>query len=193
VGIGTTSPGSKLTVAGTVGLGNTTITGTVAAGNTTITGFANVSTTLQVGTNTATFGTAAYIVANGNVGLGNSAPAYKLEVTGDIGLDGISVRDTATLTTTANTQTTLVQYPTATYNTGELTIQAVSNGAIHTTKMIVVCNTTVAIATEYGSLLTGSSLYTVDTDISSSNTRIRVTPASATSTVFKASYELITA
>jgi fibronectin-binding autotransporter adhesin len=51
---------------------------TLAAGNTTITGFANVSTTLQVGTNTATFGTAAYIVANGNIGIGNSAPSSKI-------------------------------------------------------------------------------------------------------------------
>jgi hypothetical protein len=56
---------------------------TLAAGNTTITGSANVSTTLQVGTNTATFGTAAYIVANGNIGIGNSAPSSKIHTFGD--------------------------------------------------------------------------------------------------------------
>ena len=56
---------------------------TLAAGNTTITGFANVTTTLQVGTNTATFGTAAYVVANGNVGIGTSSPGNKLDVYGD--------------------------------------------------------------------------------------------------------------
>jgi hypothetical protein len=55
---------------------------TLAAGNTTITGFANVTTTLQVGTNTATFGTALYVVANGNVGIGNTAPTNKLSVNG---------------------------------------------------------------------------------------------------------------
>jgi hypothetical protein len=186
---------ARWALSATTGSFNDAVSGitTLAAGNTTITGFANVSTTLQVGTNTATFGTAAYIVANGNVGIGNTAPPNRLFVTGDIGLDGISVRDTATLTTTANTQVTLIQYPTATYNTGEFIIQAVSNGVIHTTKMLVVCNTTVAIATEFGSLFTGGSLYTVDTDISAANTRILITPASAVSTVFKTSYELITA
>jgi len=53
---------------------------TLAAGNTTITGFANVTTTLQVGTNTATFGTAAYIVANGNVGIGMPSPIFPLQI-----------------------------------------------------------------------------------------------------------------
>jgi len=57
---------------------------TLAAGNTTITGFANVSTTLQVGTNTATFGTAVYIIANGNFGIANSTPGQKLTVSGII-------------------------------------------------------------------------------------------------------------
>jgi hypothetical protein len=57
---------------------------TLATGNTTITGFANVSTTLQVGTNTATFGTASFIVANGNFGIANSTPGQKLTVAGTI-------------------------------------------------------------------------------------------------------------
>jgi len=65
---------------------------TLAAGNTTITGFANVTTTLQVGTNTATFGTAAYIVANGNVGIGTLAPTSKLTVDGDERIQGVGSR-----------------------------------------------------------------------------------------------------
>jgi len=46
----------------------------------TSTGFANVSTTLQVGTNTATFGTAVYIIASGNTGVGTSSPASLFHV-----------------------------------------------------------------------------------------------------------------
>jgi hypothetical protein len=141
----------------------------------------NGTVSFEVGANLVSLSVGS-IVANGTI-----------SVTGDINLDGISVRDTATTTTTATTQTTLIQYPTATYNTGEFVIQAVSSGVIHTTKMLVVCNTTTAIATEFASLLTGSSLFSVDCDISAANTRIRITPASATSTTFKASYELITA
>lgn len=53
---------------------------TLAAGNTTITGFANVSTTLQVGTNTSTFGTALYVAANGNIGIANANPVEKLNI-----------------------------------------------------------------------------------------------------------------
>jgi hypothetical protein len=130
---------------------------------------------------------------NGNIGIGNTAPANKLFVTGDIGLDGISVRDTATTTTTAVTQITLFEYPIATYDSCDVIIKAVSGGQRHTTKLLVTANSTVAIGTEYGTLLTGSSLYSVDCDISGANTRIRITPATTTSTVFKASYELITA
>ena len=132
------------------------------------------------------------IAANGNVGIGNTAPVNRLFVTGDIGLDGISVRDTATATTTAVTQITLFEYPIATYDSCDVIIKAVRSGERHTTKVLVTANSTVAIATEYGTLTTGSSLYTVDADISGANTRIRITPSSTTSTVFKASYELIT-
>lgn len=133
------------------------------------------------------------VAANGNVGIGNTAPTSKLFVTGDIALDGISVRDTATSTTTATTQITLFEYPIATYDSCDIIIKAVRSGERHTTKLLVTANTSVAIATEYGILTTGSTLYTVDVDVTGANTRVRITPTSTTSTVFKASYELITA
>ena len=45
--------------------------------------FSNASST-----NTFTVGTASYFVANGNFGIGNSAPVYKLRVEGDISISG---------------------------------------------------------------------------------------------------------
>ena len=79
LGIANSAPAHRLSVGGTV-----------AAGNTTITGFANVSTSLQVGTNTATFGTAAYVVANGNIGVGTSTPQQKFVVS-NAGAGGIEI------------------------------------------------------------------------------------------------------
>jgi hypothetical protein len=45
--------------------------------------FANASST-----NTFTVGTASFFVANGNLGIGNNAPAHKIRVQGDISLSG---------------------------------------------------------------------------------------------------------
>ena len=70
------------------------VTGTLTAGNTTITGFANVTSTLQVGTNTSTFGTAMYVVANGDVGIGTATPSSRLHVlgSGDPTVDTVGLR-----------------------------------------------------------------------------------------------------
>lgn len=72
VGIGTASPGSKLTVNGTSSLqGNTTVSGTFS--------------TTQ-GTNLAT--------ASGNVGIGTASPGYDLEVSGNTYVSGnLRLRD----------------------------------------------------------------------------------------------------
>ena len=47
--------------------------------------------------------------------------------------------------------------------------------------------------TEYGTIKTGVSLATFDSDINSGNVRILATPSSSDSTVFKMSRTLITA
>ena len=60
---------------------------TVAIGNSTVNSTIN-STALAIGSNTATFGTAVYHVANGNVGIGTNTPSNTLSVTGTAGISG---------------------------------------------------------------------------------------------------------
>jgi hypothetical protein len=64
-----------LSAAGLVGIGNTAPSNTLS-----VTGTASISGALTTGSNTATFGTAVYHVANGNVGIGMSSPGAKLVV-----------------------------------------------------------------------------------------------------------------
>ena len=70
------------------------------AGNFKTSGYANVGTTLQVGTNTATFGTAAYVIANGNVGIGTSTPGNKLVVNGTASVADLVVSGNLTVSGT---------------------------------------------------------------------------------------------
>ena len=76
----------------TLSIGNTTvnsiITGvSVSVGNSTVNTSIN-STSLTTGSNTATIGTAAYVVANGNVGIGTASPTQKLDVDGNSAITG---------------------------------------------------------------------------------------------------------
>lgn len=153
--------------------------------------------TMGLSSSALTFGTAGSermrISSAGNVGIGTTSPSAKLHIVGNINLDGISVRDTATTTTTATTQVALATFAGATYDSAEVIIKAKQGTAVHITKLLVVYDGTTASATEFGAVLSGSSLFTTDVDVSSGSVTVLITPTSATSTVFKASYELITA
>ena len=97
----------------------------------------------------------------------------------------------ATITTTSTTQTTLASFDSATYSSGKFLVQATQGTLKHVTEILVVHDGTTAIATEYGTLITSSSLFSIDVDINSGNVRILVTATSATSTTFKTNYSLI--
>lgn len=98
VGIANSQPNARLAVTGTANISGNTI---VAGG---LTG-ANLTST----TNTTTIGTTVYVVAGGNVGIGNTAPDAKLAVTGTANISGNTIiaggLTSANLTTTTNTTT----------------------------------------------------------------------------------------
>lgn len=97
----------------------------------------------------------------------------------------------ASTTTTATTQVVLITFAAANYGSGQVLLQATQGTQRHLTQLLVVQDGTVAYATEYGSIYSGTKLYSVDVDILSGNVRVLITPTSAISTVFKASYSLI--
>jgi hypothetical protein len=128
----------------------------------------------------------------GPIGYTGSQGQLSGNITGGLTFDNIVFKNTATLSTSSASQDTLVEFPNATYRSGSFLIQAVSGLAAHLTRLTMTSNTTVAVATEYETLITDTTLFTVEVDVLSGNTRIRVTPASASPTTFKSSYELIT-
>ena len=68
---------NNVSIANSLNLGNNLTVGNLITGN-----------TLTISTNTVTFGTTSYFVSNGNLGVGNSAPAAKLHVQGDVVVSG---------------------------------------------------------------------------------------------------------
>lgn len=138
------------------------------------------------------------MLSGGTVGwteiqLGQANTITNLAVTGSINLDNTVIRDTATATTTSASQIELVSANTTLYGSMGIVIQATQGTERHITKLTVAANSSNAISTEYSTLITNVSLFTVDTDLNAGNMRVLITPASSTSTTFKASYELITA
>lgn len=116
-----------------------------------------------------------------------------IQVDGGVNLNNIARHDAKTVTTTSTTTTTLLQDSITLFRSQKLMIQAVSAGESHTVEMLMTHNGTTAVYTTYGEIYTGNALFSVACDISSGYARVLVTPASATSTVFKAERTAINA
>jgi hypothetical protein len=136
------------------------------------------------------------ITRTGLVGIGTNTPTEILDVAGTIKAASIKIndthfQDTATVTTTATTQTVLATFAAATYGSGKFFIQATQGTDRQISELLVTHNGTTSTATEYGIVKTGSTLYNVTVDINSGNVRLLVTSTSATSTVYRTSFTLI--
>ena len=185
VGIGTDSPGRKLTVQGT--------------SDAYIKTDATSHTSWTIGSDTYGFlvydddvgGIDGYRIVvsqtSGNVGIGTTSPQAKFQVE-EAGIE------TTTTSTSATTQVAIDTFAAATFRSARYTIQVTNStdSTYHITEILLIHDGTTPQITEYGTIFTGSAEATFDADISSGNVRLLATPATTDSMTFKVVRHCIT-
>jgi len=94
------------------------------------------------------------------------------------------------VSTTGTTVQNLFTFAKATYRAARIGIVATHSGDYHFSTFLLVHDGTSTYDTEFGTIYSGSSKFTVTSDISGDNVRVRVTPSN-TSTTFKYSIEYV--
>ena len=123
--------------------------------------------------------------SSGNLGIGTTVPTEKLQVNGNISINGTTSYGSVTATTATVSQTAIHSgLSTSTYRSVEYTIQATQGTNFHATKILSIHNGTVAYNSEYGIIYNNGSVGTFDVDVSGGNIRLLVTPASSSSTTY---------
>jgi len=105
----------------------------------------------------------------------------------DLGDPGIVTLSSDTLTTTSTSADTISSISATEFRSATFQVQVTRGTQYHMTTINVIHNGTVAFMSEYGTIRTGAVLATFDADVNSGNLRLRATPTSADSTVFKLS------
>ena len=109
----------------------------------------------------------------------------------DLGDPGIVTLSSDTLTTTSTSADTVASVSATVNRSATFQVQVTRGTQYHMTTINVIHNGTVAFMSEYGTIRTGAVLATFDADISGGNLRLRATPTSTDSTVFKLSKTVI--
>ena len=105
----------------------------------------------------------------------------------DLGDPGIVTLSSDTLTTTSTSADTISSISATVFRSATFQVQVTRGTQYHMTTINVIHDGTNAFLSEYGTIRTGEILATFDADISGGNLRLRVTPTSTASTVFKLS------
>lgn len=92
----------------------------------------------------------------------------------------------SSLTTTSTSQVAMDVFDVDQFRSVKYQLQVTSGSSYHTAEFIIVHNGTSTFNTEYAIVRTGESLASFDSDISSGNVRLLVTPSSTDPTTFKA-------
>ncbi len=167
----------------------------------------NISTTATAGASTLTFGGAVTgntlkiqgtaagqinLTTDVTTGIANlfTSVTGKLQI-GGVGSElyvGTQTAVTGTTTTVATTaQTVTDQFSTTEFRSAEYLVQITQGSSYQVSKILLVHDGTTPYITEYGTLLSGSTLGTLDVDITGGNARLLVTMANATSASVKVS------
>lgn len=109
----------------------------------------------------------------------------------DLGDPGIVTLSSDTLTTTSTSADTVASVSATVNRSATFQVQVTRGTQYHMTTINVIHDGTNAFLSEYGTIRTGEILATFDADISGGNLRLRVTPTSTASTVFKSSKTVI--
>ena len=131
---------------------------------------------------------ARYVNVTGDTMTGNLT-VPNLTATNNVSLDGnlnfehgrITTKES---TTTATTQVSIDQYAAGQFKSVEYMVTAKSGSDIDVTKILAIDTGSDFLGTEFGRITSGSELATYEIDNSSGLSRLRCTPASATSTTF---------
>ena len=137
-------------------------------------------------------GNSAGIHTTGNVGVGTTTPTEKLQVNGQLSIDGNVSYGTTTFTTSSTSPVGIHSaLAIATYRSVEYTIQATQGTNFHTKKLVAIHDGSTAYHTEYGSIFNNVGVSTYDVDVSGGKIRLLATPSSASATTFKVTFNAI--
>ena len=198
VGIGTTvSINTSGIVTATTFVGDLTgdVTGNVSgtagglSGTPNITVGSIVATTGQFSGNVTVGGTLTYDDVTFLDSVGVATARSGLDVCAGSITPVISLQ-AATTTLTTTSASNIDTFVAATFRSAQYQIQITQGSSYHVTTLNVLHDGSSVYLSEFGTIRTGAILATFDADINSGNVRVRATPASDSSTVFKLSKNL---
>ena len=152
--------------------GDSTFTGAISGSSATFTGNVSVGGTLTYEdvTNVDSIG---IVTARSGIelGAGSITPIISIEA--------------ATSTTTTTSASNIDTFTAATFRSAQYQIQITQGSNYHVTTLNVLHDGSSVYLSEFGTIRTGASLASFDADIDSGNVRVRATPTTDSSTVFK--------
>ena len=126
---------------------------------------------------------------SGSIGVGTSTPSEKLQVQGNISINGNSTYGSISTSTSTVSPTVIYSgLSISTYRSVEFTIQATQGSNYHVTKVLSIHDDATVFNTEYGILYTNESVAEFDVDIAGGNLTLRATAASASSTTYTVNF-----